>query len=222
MKQVHIGLREQLQYDIDENLQKILDKNKIELNQEPLTFYQVSREKKFDNYLNILQNDSMLFVDSFAVLGHSIFCILDNIKKLKDKNITLYIINKGLTFHLQNRVLFNFLEGLLEFERDKIKHKTDMAKQTREKNKTKLGRKKNQKMKSKYDEYKRRILYLHRKGVPNTKIVKDINLGTPQSLGQYIKRLKSKENRKNQKISTHISTFENVKNINDLDALLHG
>lgn len=128
--------------------------------------------------------------------------------------MTLCIINKDLILHLKNDLLFKFITSLLEFENEKINIRTQIAKDTREKRNTALGRKAGQKIKSKYEQYKRRIMYLHKKGVPNTKIVKEIDTGTAQSLGKYIKQLKLEEKRKQKKKAKYLLNENDIKDIN--------
>lgn len=80
--------------------------------------------------------------------------------------------------------------------------------------KIKLGRKTGQPIKSKYEKHKRRIFYLHKQGVPNTKIVKDIQLGTPQSLGKYIKEIKQLQKNKQKKERTYFLKEDDIKDVN--------
>ncbi|MFA9238456.1 MAG: recombinase family protein [Candidatus Paceibacteria bacterium] len=186
-------------------------KNKIKLN-EVITESGINN-KTIDNYINQLPDNVTIFLENITTLGNSTFHILKRIKILKEKNTTIHIINKDLNLHLGNNILFKVLDALLELEISKVKHRTDTAKDTRDKKNIKLGRKKGQTSKSKYDKHKKRILYLHKQGVPNTKIVEDIKLGTPQSLGKYIKQIKIKTKRKQKRDGTYIHKENDLKNI---------
>ena len=199
-----------------ESIRDFAERNNINLYNNPLVYSVDNHDSKnnFESYIKKLPSNSTIFVDSFEALGSSTFCILKMIKELKDKSITLNVIKNNLTLHLKNNLLFQVLESLLQLEIDKIKKRTDTARQTRNKNNTRLGRKKGQAVKSKYDKHKKRILYLHKQGVPNTKIVEDINLGTPQSLGKYIKQVKFAKKRKEQENGTYLMTKEDLKNLN--------
>lgn len=179
-------------------LAKILDLNKNSIN----------------NIIKDVIDNSQLFVENINALGNSSYQILKTINELKNKNVTLCIINKDLILHLKNDLLFKFITSLLEFENEKINIRTQIAKDTREKRNTALGRKAGQKIKSKYEQYKRRIMYLHKKGVPNTKIVKEIDTGTAQSLGKYIKQLKLEEKRKQKKKAKYLLNENDIKDIN--------
>ncbi len=186
-------------------------KNKIKLN-EVITESGINNET-IDNYINQLPDNVLIFLENIAILGNSTFHILKRIKVLKEKNITIHIINKDLNLHLGNNILFKVLDTLLEFEISKVKHRTDTAKNTRDKKNIQLGRKKGQTSKSKYDKHKKRILHLHKQGVPNTKIIEDIGLGTPQSLGKYIKQIKIETKRKQKQDGAYILNKNDLKNI---------
>ena len=186
-------------------------KNKIKLN-EVITESGINN-KTIDNYINQLPDNVTIFLENITTLGNSTFHILKRIKILKEKNVTLHILSKELTFYTTNTLLFKVLDTLLELETSKVKHRTETAKNTRDKKNIKLGRKKGQTSKSKYDKHKKRILYLHKQGVPNTKIVEDIKLGTPQSLGKYIKQIKIETKRKQKQGATYILKENDLKNI---------
>ena len=190
-------------------------KNKIKLDEKSIKMIPNQNDKILDELITSQSRNSDVFVENIGALGHSLFYILKRIKKMKDYNITLHIIDMNLSLHLKNDLLFNVLESLYQFEEFRVKHRTAVAKVTREKKNIKLGRKEGQTVKSKYEQHKKRILHLHKQGVPNTKIVKDINLGTAQSLGKYIKQLKLAKKRKQKKEGTYLITEDDMKNISD-------
>lgn len=200
--------------DLTNKIRDFTTKNKILYNEKFLKTITTDDQKLIDKSLKEAPINSHIFVDNIGALGHSSFYILNRIKELKSKRITLHILNKGLTLHLGNELLFQVLESLLDFEISKIEHRTLTAKATREKKNTKLGRKVGQPVKSKYDKHKKRIMHLNKQGVPNTRIVKEIEMGTPQSLGKYIKQVKLEEKRKQQKKGTYMVDEEDLKNIN--------
>lgn len=192
-------------------IQEYAIKNNIKLD-EVITESGINN-KTIDNYINKVPDNAIIFLENIITLGNSTFHILKRIKILKEKNVTLHILSKELTFYTSNTLLFKVLDTLLELEISKVKHRTETAKNTRDKKNIKLGRKKGQTSKSKYDKHKKRILYLHKQGVPNTKIVEDIKLGTPQSLGKYIKQIKIETKRKQKQDGTYILKENDLKNI---------
>lgn len=200
----------------DENfvhsVEKFTKKNKISFNPEYVHTFNLDNNS-VDNIIEKAPTNSKIFIQKINDLGKSSFQILNNINNLKNKNITLHIINKDILLHLNNKPLFQVLETLLEFEKNKIEHRTQLSKDTRERKNTKLGRKTGQPIKSKYEKHKRRILYLHGQGVPNTKIVKDIQLGTPQSLGKYIKEIKQLQKNKQKRKGTHLLKENDIKDV---------
>ena len=102
-------------------------------------------------------------------------------------------------------------------ERVKIDKRTNLAEKTREKNQTKLGRKSGKPTKSMYDEHKAKIKKLHDLGVTKTKIIEHIGIGTAQSLGVYIKKKFSKDNKtkkeKNHKTQEQVPKDKNYGNL---------
>jgi hypothetical protein len=201
----------------DENFVHLVEdfskKNNISFNPEYIHKFNLNNDS-VDNIIEKAPTNSKIFIKKINDLGKSSFQILKNINNLKNKNITLHVINKNVILHLKNELLFQVLETLLEFEKNKIEHRTQVSKDTREKRNTKLGRKTGQPIKSKYEKHKRRILYLHGQGVPNTKIIKDIQLGTPQSLGKYIKEIKQLQKNKQKKEGTYFLKENDIKDVN--------
>jgi len=189
-------------------------KHKIIFDKSKIIYITLGDKKFIDESFNNLPNNSNIFIDKIGSIGHSLFYILKRIKACKDKNITLHIVDQNLSLHLQNNMLFGVLESLYQFESSRIEHRTSVARDTREKKNIKLGRKKGSTGKSKYDKHKRRILFLHKQGVPNTRIVKDIDMGTPQSLGKYIKQVKLQNKIRQRNTGTYLITDEDLKNIN--------
>lgn len=214
MKSQYYFMQHLRNQDFFTSIQSYVMKNNITLNGDFLT---KTLEEKQNIDIQNIQNYSEIFIYNIESLGNSIFHILKNIHELKKKNITLHIIDINAKFDLNNKILFTILESLLKFEKSKIQHRTDSAKETRNQKNIKLGRKEGQTIKSKYDKHKRRILFLNKQGVPNTKIVKDIQVGTPQSLGKYIKQINSTKKEKQKQKGTYMINKNDLENINNLN-----
>ena len=167
--------------------------------------------KEIQKLLSEVQNGSAIFIDNMSVLGHSTFIILKTIKELRERSITLHILSQDLTFHLTNKPLFNALDAIYDLEVYRVQHRTAIARKTRETKGIKLGRKLGKTSTSKYAAHRKRIFHLHKQGVPNTRIVKDIGMGTAQSLGKYIKQVKKDKKTKEQKKGTYFATEDDLK-----------
>ena len=95
-----------------------------------------------------------------------------------------------------NQMMLTLLTGFAEMERAFISERTKSALAQRKAMGIKLGRKPGVLGKSKFDEHKEKIIELLGYGVPLQKIVDYIGVGTRQSLNDYIKSRKIKEESK--------------------------
>ena len=173
------------------NLEKYITLNNIKID----TILEVNGKNDKSYFYNLEKalekvsiNDTII-VNDLSVFGQSIFSILRYLEKLNLKNIMLHIINLNqILSKNQDTKFFILLSNLLKIERNKIKQRTNLAKNTREKKGTTLGRKSGKPTKSMYDEHKVKIKRLYDLGVSKKKILDHIGVGTAQSLGVYIKK----------------------------------
>jgi len=200
-------------YFIQKEKEKIdlyTNSNKISITKEFRNEKELS-QNNIQNYINeIITELSMgdrLIVLNLSILGNSSFKILQVLESAYLKSISIYSINQDLLICRENKELYSMAMSLLHVEKSLKRKKLLIAKETHQKNKTKPGRKSGKKTKSMFDKDRRKIMRLHKQGVPKTKILDEIKKSnqrlaytSPQALGQYIKKieqsLKEIENRK--------------------------
>ena len=162
---------------------------------------QSKKDRMVDAAISKLVTGNLIVVDSLEMLGHSAFSILKRLFAINgNKSSTLHLSKDNYTLCPDEYNVNILLYKLLEVEKSYTKQRTDIAKQTREKRGTKLGRKSGQKVKSIFDKHKTKIKNFHALGLSKTKIVEYIGVGTPQALGNYIKRIDLKEEKPNKDI----------------------
>ncbi len=173
----------------------------------------------------VLIKGDVLIVPELNTLGNSTLVILNRLEMLKTKEITLHLIKEALVLEAENESLYSLISALLDCDKKFKKKRILEAKATREKNGNKVGRPSGKKTKSMFDTHKRKIMSLHKRDVPKTKILLEIkkdDLGlekaTSQALGKYIKRLEPEQllkiiNRKANKLlgNTNNSKAKNKK-----------
>lgn len=150
------------------------------------------KERLIDETLEKITHKDILIVYSLDRLGRSTIETLNIIQDIKQKGITLIIIKEGLTIEPYNdnplnQMLLTMLTAVADLERSFISERTKAGLARVKANGTKLGRQKGQKVKSKFDEYKEDIIRYKAKGLPLGSIIKLIELGTVQGLGNYLK-----------------------------------
>lgn len=148
-------------------------------------------DKSLEKIIKNIGYQDHLVILGLHTFGNSTKQIIRNIKKLIPKAITLHIANKKLIINPQNKELYELLNILLNLEEAKIEKKIDLTKQTLTTNGKKQGRKSGKKTKSMFDKYKRKILKLEEKGFSKRRIIDEIGIGTPQALGNYLRKIKS-------------------------------
>lgn len=150
-----------------------------------------TKDREIDETLSKLEKGDTLIVTKLDRLGRSTIEVLKIIEELKEKGIILQIIKDNITVDTNNTnpintMMLTLLSGFAQMERDFISERTKSALAQRKAQGIKLGRKKGQIVKSKFDEHKEKIEELLSYGVPISKIVNQIGIGTRQSLTTYI------------------------------------
>ena len=150
-----------------------------------------TKDREIDKTLLKLERGDTLIVTKLDRLGRSTIEVLKIIEELKEKGIILQIIKDSIVVDATNTnpintMMLTLLSGFAQMERDFISERTKSALAQRKAQGVKLGRKKGQIVKSKFDEHKEKIEELLSYGVPISKIVNQIGVGTRQSLTTYI------------------------------------
>ncbi len=175
-------------------------------------------ENYIDQIIDMLSTGDRLIVAELKILGNSIFNILKRIERAYLKSISIYSVKENLLISRENQVLHSMVVALLDIEKSLKNKKLIDAEKTRQKNGTNLGRKSGKRTKSMFDSDKKKIMKLHRKGVPKTKILAEIKKGneklkhtSPQALGQYIKKVEHSLEIRKKMLSLPISYFNGLK-----------
>lgn len=146
-----------------------------------------------DETLAKLNADDILIVTKLDRLGRSTIEVLQIIEDFKSKGIKLHIIKDGILVDSANsnpinQMMLTLLSGFAQMERSFISERTKSALEARKAQGVKLGRPSGAVVKSKFDAHKEKIIELLGYEVPIAKIVKHINVGTRQSLTEYINK----------------------------------
>lgn len=146
-----------------------------------------------DETIAKLNADDILIVTKLDRLGRSTIEVLQIIEDFKSKGIKLHIIKDGIVVDSANsnpinQMMLTLLSGFAQMERSFISERTKSALEARKAQGVKLGRPSGAVVKSKFDAHKEKIIELLGYEVPIAKIVKHINVGTRQSLTEYINK----------------------------------
>lgn len=146
-----------------------------------------------DETIAKLNADDILIVTKLDRLGRSTIEVLQIIEDFKSKGIKLHIIKDGILVDSANsnpinQMMLTLLSGFAQMERSFISERTKSALEARKAQGVKLGRPSGAVVKSKFDAHKEKIIELLGYEVPIAKIVKHINVGTRQSLTEYINK----------------------------------
>lgn len=150
------------------------------------------KERLIDETLSKLTRGDVLIVTKLDRLGRSTIEVLQIIEDIKSKGIILHIIKDGLIIDTNisnpiNDMLLTLLSGFAQMEKNFISERTKSALAQRKSQGIKLGRKKGAIVKSIYDKHLDKIKELLNKEVTISNICKIIDVGTRQSLNNYIK-----------------------------------
>lgn len=151
-----------------------------------------TEERGIDKLLERLSAKDELIVTKLDRLGRSTIEVLQIIEDIKKKGVKLHIINDRLTIDPTDtnpitQMFLTLLSGFAQMERAFISERTKSGLQARKAKGIQLGRQKGQLVKSKYDEHREKIEELTQLGLPVSKMVDYIGIGTRQSLTNYIK-----------------------------------
>ncbi len=152
-----------------------------------------------------LRDGDTVIVDGLALLGNSLYTSLKNMVAINNKRARISLFSEKLDFEV-DAMLFDILNEFLKFEKWSMQERAKKAKQTREKKATKVGRKKGGKVKSIFDSHRAKIIKFNTLGLSKSKIVAHIGVGTPQALGNYIKKLNLAQEQKKSKKSIKLET----------------
>ena len=110
------------------------------------------------------------------------------IKQVVAEGRSLHIVDDSIIIDNTYLDSINLINALFQIERQYVANRVNISKVTRTRNKSKLGRKKGKKVKSMFDKHKAKIKRLYNSGCSIKRISDEINIGTPQALGRYIKK----------------------------------
>jgi len=172
--------------------------------------------KYLEQTIDELDSRNDLIVSGLGAFGKSIYKVLQQITRIKEKGIILHLVNESLIFPLDDEVLFKIVIALIKVEKKAKEKRMSAAKETRDNNGTKIGRKGGKKTKSMFDKHKKKIIKLNEFKVPKIEILKEIKSdddilknATPQALGQYIKRINKDQRTKKENVKQ-----KNIENFN--------
>jgi DNA invertase Pin-like site-specific DNA recombinase len=149
-------------------------------------------EREIDTLIERMNDRDHLIVYSLDRLGRSTLETLQIIEDIKNKGIILTFIKENIIIdkhntNPMNEMMLTLLSGFAQLERSFISERTKLGLEARKAQGIKLGRQKGQQVTSIFDDHKSRIKELVFLGVTHKKIHENINIGTVQSLGKYIK-----------------------------------
>jgi DNA invertase Pin-like site-specific DNA recombinase len=151
-------------------------------------------EERKLHLLQLLKSGDTVIASELSRFGRSVSELLTLVNELTTKKINLIFVKQNMkldstnTNDIANKVLLNTFALLAELERDMISQRTKEALKARKAQGVILGKPKGSIQKSIFDKHKDSIVELLGYGVPISKIVKSIGVGTRQSLGTYIKK----------------------------------
>lgn len=146
-----------------------------------------------ENLFEELKNSGTLIVTELSRLGRNMLEILNLIERFNQANIKIIFVNQPELSTADNalsKLLFSIYGYFSETEREIISIRTKQGLEVARASGKPIGRQKGQIVKSKYDINREKIEELYKIGLPITKIVKYIGVGTQSSLRRYIKSRK--------------------------------
>jgi len=156
---------------------------------------------RIDYIIDTVGYGNTLIIVDLTYLGNSLSHILQSIEQMMNKHISIYFMNLNINITPYDSILNNIITTLCNVDTYFKNERLASSAQTRKKNGTTLGRKSGKKTKSMFDKHKKKILKLNNLGVPKVKILNEIKKNdiklkdtSTQALGQYIKKVKLKEN----------------------------
>jgi DNA invertase Pin-like site-specific DNA recombinase len=149
-------------------------------------------EREITTLINKLNKSDVLIISELSRLGRSTLETLTIIDELKNKGVIIHVIKENMIIDPNkndpmSELLLSVLSSVNQLERTYISERTKSGLNRVKSEGRQLGRKKGQQVKSKYDDHKDKIVTLLEKGLSVNSIVKIIEVGTQQSLSNYIK-----------------------------------
>lgn len=160
-------------------------------------------QSEFEENSSLFQENDTLIINSFENLGKTTYKIMDNINFIFEKKMNILIFSRNLILNYEDEKVTSLIKIILDFEDKNYSAQKLKAKITREKNKSKIGRKPSNKSSSVFEKYKSFILKQKSSGIPNTKILTNLQNKdsiykgkTVQALGSYINQTINKKSKK--------------------------
>jgi len=175
-----------------EACQRILQQNNHLITDTEYLSIEMNKNSIIKKCITKISTGDLIIIDGIELLGNSLYTALKNMVAINNKGAGIYLINENLTFSVDNE-LFNILYKFLGFERYCLEQRAKVAKKTCKDKGIKRGRKEGKTGKSIFDQYKSKIKKYHKLGLSKTKIVENIGVGTPQALGNYIKKIEESD-----------------------------
>ena len=151
------------------------------------------KERKLHLLQNLNEGDTVI-ASELSRFGRSVSELLILVNELTDKKINLVFVKQNMKLNstnsndIANKVLLNTFALLAELERDMISLRTTEALKAKKAQGIILGKPIGTVQSSMFDDHKDTITELLGYGVPVSKIVNSIGVGTRQSLSTYIKK----------------------------------
>ncbi len=153
------------------------------------SFSKFKQNTLLDKAIDKLKRGDVLIIDSLKSLGNTSAHILKRLSSIHQLGVTLDLDKENFILKPYDDI-FKILNSLLMVEDLHRANQNKATKDTQIKNNTKAGRKKSKKVKSMFDPYKNKILREHTSGITKKRIIENLGIGNPQSLGKYIARIK--------------------------------
>ena len=150
-----------------------------------------SKSRLIDELFETMESGDTLITTELSRLGRNMLQILSLVEKFNAANIKLIFVNQPELSTNQNDALSSLLISIYGYfaqtEREILSVRTKSGLAAAKANGRVGGRKKGQIVKSKFDVHREKIEELYQVGLSANKIVSYINVGTQQSLSNYIK-----------------------------------
>ena len=156
------------------------DLGKVEFVEETASGTKNWKDRKLNQIVEDLQAGDRLIVPELSRLGRSTLQVLEILKNLKDKDVSVYSVKEGFKLNgdIQSKIMSTMLSLFSELERDFISQRTKEALKARKAAGVKLGRPKGP-GKSKLDEYREEIIALLKNGSTKAFIAKKYGTTRP-------------------------------------------
>lgn len=149
-----------------------------------------SKSRLIDDLFETMESGDTLITTELSRLGRNMLQILSLVEKFNAANIKLIFVNQPELSTNQNDALSSLLISIYGYfaqtEREILSVRTKSGLAAARASGRIGGRRKGQLVKSKFDPFREKIEELYQVGLSANKIVSYINVGTQQSLSNYI------------------------------------